>query len=133
MFPSVDALVDNQREVFEACGWWNTDLEAVTRYDADKIGEGKVAFGWRNPAKANYMEHYFGYRFEDSYRRVKCPVLMLPEDDQPQEEKAAMERLGKLALDATIVSVPGWIHPYGWLLDPEKMCETILEFLAAVR
>lgn len=27
------------------------------------------------------MEHYFHYRFEDYYKRVACPLLMLPDED----------------------------------------------------
>jgi 2-succinyl-6-hydroxy-2,4-cyclohexadiene-1-carboxylate synthase len=78
----------------------------------------------------NYMKHYFQYRFEDYYRKVKCPLLMLGEEDLENErEKAAMEGLGELAEQAEIVKVSGWVHPYGWLLYPEDVCKAILKFL----
>ena len=58
---------------------------------------------------------------------------MLPGEDifENEGEKAAMEGLRALALQAEIVKVSGWVHPYGWLLNPEGMCKAIVKFLGA--
>ena len=79
----------------------------------------------------NYMKHYFQYRFEDYYREVKCPLLMLPgeEELENEREKAVMKGLRELAEQGEIVEVSGWLHPYGWLLNPEDVSKAILEFL----
>ena len=45
------------------------------------------------------------------------------------EEMYAMQSLSLLARRGKITTIPGWVHPYGWLLDPEAMCRTVLEFL----
>jgi len=59
---------------------------------------------------------------------------MLPDEDDLQNErtKTAMKGLCQLASKGKIVSVPGWVHPYGWLLDPEEMSKVILGFLVEV-
>ncbi len=134
VFDSLEALMDARREVFEACGWWNEAFDATERYGACLIEDGKCAVTWRKPLSTNYMENYFDYRFEVYYRRVKCPVLMLPGEDDWSDERtrAIIEGLGKLAGGAKIVAVPGWVHPYGWLIDPEEACKAVLEFLAEV-
>jgi pimeloyl-ACP methyl ester carboxylesterase len=134
IFPSVDALVEDRRKVLEKYGLWNNYVEAVERYDAYRMDEGKYTKGFGKQAMANYMEHYFHYRFEDYYRRVKCPLLMLPgeEDLGNERERAAMEGLRDLAEQGEIVAVSGWMHPYGWLLDPEDVSEAILKFLGGV-
>ena len=131
IFPSVDALVDNRREILEKYGWWNEYVEAVVRYGAYKVGEGIYTKGFRKQAIENYMEHYFQYRFEDYYRKVKCPLLMLLGEDEleSEREKAVMEELRELAEQGEIVEVSGWVHPYGWLLNPEDMSKAILKFL----
>ncbi len=131
VFPSVDALVDERRKVFEKYGWWNEYVEAVERYGAHKVDEGRVTKGFGRRAMADYMEHYFQCRFEDYYSQVRCPLLMLPGEDllENEREKAAMEGLGELAEQAQIAHVSGWDHPYGWLLDPEGACTAILKFL----
>ena len=130
-YPSVDALVDSTRQVLEKYGWWNEHVEAMERYGARKLDGGEYTKAFGRQAMAGYMEHYFHHRFEDDYRRVKCPVLMLPGEDllQDEREKAAMEGLRELAAQAQIVQVGGWVHPYGWLLDPEGASKAILKFL----
>jgi pimeloyl-ACP methyl ester carboxylesterase len=145
-FDSVDALVDQSRQVYEQYGWWNERVEALKRYDACEIGEGKYAPAWRKPASLEYLTGYYGTRFEDYYRRVKCPVLMLSDEEDAQTEPArtAMIKLAALAgsvnsapatnlAPAEIVVPPGWVHPFGWMLDPEGISKVVLDFLARVR
>lgn len=130
LFDSVDALVEARRELFEKYGWWNAYVEAVERYGAYAVA-GKYRTGMGKQVLESYMPHYFRYRFEDYYRRVKCPLLMLVEKDLDDErEKAAMQGLCELAVRGEIVEIDGWVHPYGWLLDPENASKAILEFLA---
>jgi pimeloyl-ACP methyl ester carboxylesterase len=131
IYPSVDALVDKSREGLEEIGWWNEYVEAVERYDAFKLDEGKFTSGFRKYAREDYFKHYFQYRLEDYYKIVKCPILMLPGEDvfKNRREKTAMEGLRKLAAHAQIVKVSGWEHPYGWMIDPKGVCDAILKFL----
>lgn len=130
VFPSIDALVSRRREVLEGCGWWNEQVEAVERYGACQVGEGQYTAGLRKQAMLGYMRHYFHYRFEDYYRRVRCPVLMVHGEGQLDErETSAMEGLSTLAQQATIVRVAGWVHPCGWLLQPDDMSRVLLRFL----
>jgi len=132
-YPSVDALVDNRREVLEKYGWWNEYVEAMERYGAVKLDDVRFTQSFRKPAKINYMQYYFHYRFEDYYSKVKCPLLMLPGEDllENAREKAVMQGLSALAGHAEIVEVNGWVHPYGWLLNPEDACKAILKFLGS--
>lgn len=132
IFPSVDALVEQSRVSLEKYGWWNVYVEAVLRYGAYKVDEGKYVKGFRKQAMLEYMTNYFQCRFEDYYQKVNCPLLMLPGEDvlENEREKAAMMGLKELAQQAQIIEVSGWVHPYGWLLDPEGACKAILNFLA---
>ena len=135
VFTSIDAFIESRKKIFEQDGSWNEYVEAFQRYDAFEASEGRFTRSWQNLAMAKYFEHYFECRFEDYYRRVKCPVLMLPGEDDMKDErtKSAMTGLSKLAANAKIAAVPGWDHPYGWLLvDPEPTSKVILEFLADV-
>jgi 2-succinyl-6-hydroxy-2,4-cyclohexadiene-1-carboxylate synthase len=131
IYPSVDALVEQSRESLRGIGWWNEYVEAMERYGAYKLGHGEYTKSFMKPARIDYMRHYLHYRLEEYYPKVKCPILMLPGEDvfESEREKAAMEGLRDLARHAQIVSVSGWVHPYGWLLKPEGVCEAILEFL----
>jgi 2-succinyl-6-hydroxy-2,4-cyclohexadiene-1-carboxylate synthase len=134
VFPSVDALVDSRREIFEKYIAWNEAIEAVERYGATKIGAGRVVPAFGKQAMLDYMAHYFQYRLEDYYASVKCPLLMLPDQDALENERevGAMRGLAALAEQAEILEVSGWDHPYGWLLDPGPISQAISAFLSAV-
>lgn len=131
IFPSVEALVGASRDILEKYGYWNEYIEAMERYGAYQVGEGQYTKSFRKPARVNYMQHYFQYRLEDYYKKVSCPLLILPGEDvlQNEPEKAAMMGLAALARQAEIGEVNAWDHPYGWLLDPGPVCEAILKFL----
>jgi pimeloyl-ACP methyl ester carboxylesterase len=131
LFPSVDALVENQRKVMEKYVGWNQYFEAVERYGATQVSEGEYVGSPGKQAMENYLTHYFHYRFEDYYRKVKCPLLMLPGEEalENEREKAVMKRLRELAEQGKMVEVSGWVHPYGWLLNPGDASKAILEFL----
>ena len=134
-FPSVEALVENSRAGLEEIGWWNEDVEAMERYGVVKLDDCTYANAFRKFAREDYMRHYFHYRLEDYYRKVQCPVLMLPGEDvyENEGEEAAMEGLSALAPQAQIAAVGGWQHPYGWMIDPQGVCEAILKFLGSVK
>jgi pimeloyl-ACP methyl ester carboxylesterase len=132
-YPSVDALVDANRKMFEEYGWWSEIFESVKRYDAIKLEEGKYIGSWGLMAE-DYTKHYLFCRFEDYYKRVKCPVLMLPDTypGQNEREKEIMNGLFRLVGQGKIVAVPEWVHPFGWMLTPESVSKTVLDFLAEV-
>ncbi len=132
-FPSIEAFVDAKRHALGE--WWNDSVDALVRYDARLLGAGYFGSAWGKAAKLDYMQSYFACQFEVYYRQVKCPLLMLSDEEDQQNERmaAAMQGLCRLTPQGRIVTVPGWIHPYGWLLDPDGICKTILEFLAEIR
>lgn len=108
-------------------------MEAMERYGAYEV-EGTYRRGLGKQAKENYMKYYYHYRFEDYYRKVTCPLLMLAEKElEDEREKAALKGLRDLATQGEIVDISGWVHPYGWLLNPADVSKAILEFLAEVR
>ncbi len=131
-YPSVEALLDARRELFEPMGWWGPELEAMERHGAYERDDGHWALSFGQHALADYMANYYGYRFEDDYRRVTCPVLMLPTEDEEESpaEWSAMGGLAELTPRAQIVRVAGWDHPYCWLQDAGPVSQTVLAFLS---
>jgi pimeloyl-ACP methyl ester carboxylesterase len=134
-FPSIAELVAARRQVMEKYGYWNEYIEAFTEYDACETAGGLFTMSCPKWAKLEYLEHYYNYRFEDYYKKVKRPVLMLPDEEFVQSGRMnqAMQGLCNLTSKGKIVAVPGWDHPYGWLLDPDEMCKVVMEFLSEIR
>ena len=130
-YSSVDALVEANRKMFEEYGWWSDIFESVKRYDAIETAEGTFISSWGLMA-ADYSKHYLRMRFEDYYRKLNCPILMLPDTypGQDDREKEIMHAFFGMVGKGKIVAVPEWVHPFGWMLTPDSVSEAILEFLA---
>jgi 2-succinyl-6-hydroxy-2,4-cyclohexadiene-1-carboxylate synthase len=126
-FPSASTFVADRRGALEKYGLWNETMQALQEYDAFEVRPGEFTHSWQKQAVLDYMGHYFACRFEDYYRRVRCPVLMVTGDETEPEETHAMQGLCQ---PGKIVIVPGWQHPYGWLINPDEMCRVVLAFLA---
>jgi 2-succinyl-6-hydroxy-2,4-cyclohexadiene-1-carboxylate synthase len=130
----VDAYVAKRREVIEKYFGWNEWIEAMARYDARTLADGQVSKSFGREGSEAYMRGYFGYRFEDYYPRVTCPLLILTEEEAPdsQRERAALQAITRWAPQAQIEALPGWQHPYGWLLTPQIAGEAVLRFLGSL-
>lgn len=133
VFASIDALVEDSRQNFEARGWWNEIFASVKRYDAIEIEEGKYTDCWGRIAE-EYMKNYLFYNFGEYYKKVKCPLLMMPDEipGQDEREKQIMADLFALTAHGKITAVPGWMHPFGWMLTPEAGSRAVLDFLAGL-
>lgn len=132
-YSSVDAYVEANRKLFEEMGWWSGIFEEVKRYDAVRLEDGTITSSWGLIA-ADYTQYYLFNRIEDYYRRVQCPVLMLPDTypGQSEREKEIMQGLFEIVGQGKIVAVPEWVHPFGWMLTPESISRAVLDFLAGV-
>jgi 2-succinyl-6-hydroxy-2,4-cyclohexadiene-1-carboxylate synthase len=135
LYATSDELIRELKKEYEEYDWWNERIEALERYNICETADGQYAQNWRKWVLEDYMQHYFDYRFEDYYLQVKCPVLMLPGEDEAKDEnhRAAMQRLSQLVDSCQIVDVPGWVHAYGWLLDPEPLSGAVLEFYESIK
>lgn len=131
-FASVSAFVADSRDNLEKFGLWNEFMEALQTYDAFEVRPGEFVSGWQKQARLNYMTNYFDCRFERYYPRVMCPLLMVTGSENNPAETSAMQGLCYLARDSKLVLIPNWMHPYGWLFQPEAMCQAVLAFIAKV-
>jgi pimeloyl-ACP methyl ester carboxylesterase len=130
-FPSIKELLESRRAIFEKHVGWNDTIAELVRYDVRRLENGNYARSFSQQAQLDYMADYYHCRFEDYYRRVTCPLLMLSGDEDVENvrEIAAMKELSKLAEQAHIVTIHGWVHPYGWMLTPAEPSRVVLDFL----
>ncbi|MPN55807.1 hypothetical protein SDC9_203491 [bioreactor metagenome] len=119
-----------RKEFYEKFNWWNEYVAEMERYGARQLEDGQYIKGWSKQSNIAYLQEYFYYRFEDYYRKVQCPLLMLINMDlEESREKEVLLGLKSLAKNAELGEVSGWEHPYLWMLNPEKACQVTIEFL----
>lgn len=131
LFDTLEDLIEDRRHAYTEFGVWNKHVEAMVRYGVRIVEGGKIRKSWGKKASENYASHYFFSRFEEYYRRVKCPILILPDEDvlNCEREKNALYGLQRLAKNCQIARVDGWSHPYGWMLTPKEVSQVVLNFI----
>jgi pimeloyl-ACP methyl ester carboxylesterase len=134
IFSSVDDLVEEMFKELGDYGDLNEYFEELFKYEAFEVSPGKFTKSWQNKAKMLYFIDYFNYQFQDYYSRIQCPVTILTSDEEYKNELSckAIEGLIKLAPKGRIAILPGWSHPYGWLIDPQEACKLILDFFQEI-
>ena len=133
-FPTLEAFMESRQSMYEKYDWWNAYVADMERYGARQLEDKSYTKGFGKQSNAAYMQNYFHYRFEDYYPKVKCPVLMLTNKELEEgREKEVLLGLKTLAENAEIGEVPGWEHPYLWMLDPDEVCQSIQFFLSKLR
>lgn len=133
-YPSVEALIDADRKEFLSRGWWNDRFIEVARRDAFLVPGKGYSISWHFMGE-QYYRNYLSYRLEDYYKHITCPILMLPDTypGQNAREKEVMHLLFNLAVCGKITTIPEWVHPFGWLLDPAGGSRAVLDFLQEVK
>lgn len=130
---SVEAALAFERQKYEKGGFWNNRFETLVRYGIEEVEPGKYAYGWPDWL-VEYMSHYFACRFEDYYRQLQCPALMVVAAEDLADERfaAVVAGLSSLAGQTRVVGIDGWIHPYGWMLECAGVCREVEAFLGDV-
>lgn len=129
-YPSAEALLEARKKLYQDLGW-NDTIEKMEKHGIVKLEEGKFTRAFRKEARMSYFGSYFYDHLENYYQRVQCPVIMIPDADEVKNEKAKglMTAMIAFAKNGKLVEVEEWNHPYGWVLEPTKICGAILEFL----
>ena len=116
-YSSLDTLVANGLNHFQDAGPALVKaLEPVVIYGAYQQNNGNYANIWGKVSSEAYASHYFNYRFEEYYKKVNCPLLMLPDDESFNDERMSsiMKKFSDLTPHGQILEVKGWQHASGW-------------------
>jgi pimeloyl-ACP methyl ester carboxylesterase len=129
-YESHEAALEQLNTFYKKHEIWNPSVEAMLSYGLVRNDSGNVVKAWRKWANDQYTDHYFDTRFEDYYRRVTCPMIVLTgvSHDEAPEAFQIMTRLCALSRRCELIHAPGAMHPFEWMLNPEPMARAVLEF-----
>mgnify|MGYP000500502481 CR=1 FL=1 len=132
-FPSVQALVEYSSNLYPS---WTKFDEVGAIYGTRKTSEGKFTNTYGSQQGTLYMKHYYQYLFEDYFRKIKAPFLIIGGEGDFKNSQIikAQQRLIELALSkGKIKTLDNWQHADGWTSSPEYASKIVLDFLADKR
>lgn len=109
---------------------WNLRFEEFELYDSIQIDDGKYTSCCPKWVIDEYLEDYWDIKFENYFNNIKCPVLMLPSEDEWEinEVKESIKNFQKQLNTSQVQVVNGGSHAYVALQYPLEFSNAIKNF-----
>ncbi|MCG3218858.1 MAG: hypothetical protein KAR35_07610, partial [Candidatus Heimdallarchaeota archaeon] len=80
---------------------------------------------------SEYMELLWKEDLEDYYKRIKCPIIIFPEDDDMAKPtvQAAIKQFTSYLPFSKVVHIEGSAHAYNAVIHTERYSKEILQFI----
>lgn len=131
IFKSRDELTEAIKKQFQSYGWqWNDIVENYVDYDITETDAGEYTTGCPKYVIDDYIEYYWDIKFEDYYKKVQCPVLFVPDENELKSQAInnTLEKLQDLLLFSRIAKIKGAKHAAVSFELPKKFSKAILDF-----
>ncbi|MFS1517304.1 alpha/beta hydrolase [Bacillus sp. SCS-151] len=130
-FNTKDDFVNAMKNDFKKQGIWNEHFLNFVKHNMSKTEDGYFTNCFPLLARQEYIQHYWDVKFEEYYKKVKCPILMLPSDDEWHNLKAReiMIKFSTLVGKSEIKHIEGSKHAYMWMQFPKLMSTVVHDYL----
>lgn len=129
--PSKEAFVAEMKESFLKQGLWNEHFRIFAESCAEETEEGTFTSHYKNHVRIEYIEKYWSLKFEDYYKKVQCPVLFLPSEEEwknPRIRKS-FEAFSSLLKKYEVIHIPSSVHAYVWMQNANATAEAVKDFI----
>jgi pimeloyl-ACP methyl ester carboxylesterase len=132
--PSLTDFLANVKEPIERLGILNEHFLNYLESTAEEQADGTITSHYRNHVRDEYMEKYWGFQFQDFYKKTKCPVLFMPSEGEWADEKIRriLDAFSMLVDSYEIIKIEGSMHAYVWMQLPEQSGLAVKGFLERI-
>ncbi|MFD2444626.1 alpha/beta fold hydrolase [Bacillus sp. CGMCC 1.16607] len=131
---SESEYIEEVKKSFVQSGLWSDHILNYIKSTMTQSEDGYYTNGYPNYVRTEYISKYWELRFEDYYKKVTCPVLFLPSQDESENEKIknSLDYFASLLDSYEIKYIKGSYHAYVWFQYPKEAGEIALEFIDGV-
>lgn len=130
VFDSHEEFISFYRKPIEDMGLWNEHFHEFINSCSQEGSGGYVHF-YRNHVRNEYMNKYWDLDFGLYYKRIKCPVLFMPSEEEWREPKIkkSLDYFADLLDTYEIKLLENSLHAYVWMQMPEQASAAVKSFL----
>ena len=131
VFDSIAEKIEMAKHNCEESGiLWNQTIEAFEVYNSFETEDGKYQSNCPKWVIDQYIEDFFDIEFEKYFENIKCPVLMIPSEEEWHTEtiKKGIEKFQKHLKSSKVVVIPGGSHAYVALQYPVEFSKVVQSF-----
>jgi pimeloyl-ACP methyl ester carboxylesterase len=116
-------------------GIWNDHFLSFFESCMEDLADGCFVHFYKNHVRTEYIQKYWDLKFEEYYKRVTCPILFLPSQEEWSDPKIrhSLHYFASLVDDNEIYTIADSIHAYVWMQLPDKAIEVVKSFINKVK
>lgn len=113
---------------------WNEYFSAFVESTMVQTEDGKFTSHYENHVRTEYISKYLDVKFDRYYKRVQCPILFLPSEEDWNNERirSIMHVFANMVKVSMIHRIPKSIHAYVWMQMPSVVSSAVKTFLKEV-
>lgn len=123
--------IKEMRESLEKENLWNEYFLSYFENFLEETEEGLFTSHYKNFVRTEYIQKYWDVRFDEYYKKVSCPILFLPSEEESQNEKImdSMNFFASLVKSHDIVQIKDSLHAFVWMQQPQIAGEVVKRFI----
>lgn len=131
VYSSIAEFMEQQKVAFEEDGLWNPHFAAFFEGSVEEKDDGTIGHYYSNHVRTEYMKSYWDLRFEDYYRKVRCPVLFLPSEEERRNERIchSLQAFAGMVEKSEVHLIEGSLHAYVWMQFAEAAGGAVKSFI----
>ncbi len=135
VYRTVSEYVEEQKVELEQEGIWNEYFASFFEHNLQKMENEGYAYCYLNRVRTEYIQKYWDLKFEDYYKKVKCPVLFLPSEEESMDETItkSLAYFADIIDNYEIINLKNSIHAYVWMQLPTLAGKTVKEFISKIK
>ncbi|MFD1177634.1 alpha/beta fold hydrolase [Paenibacillus puldeungensis] len=132
VFKTKEEYVEEERAELTQEGLWNDNFLAFLENSLQQLPDGNFTYCFLNRVRTEYVQKYWDLKFEQYYKKVQCPVLFLPSDEEWADEKirSSLHSFASLLDEYEIERIENSIHAYVWMLLPTAAGQAAKRFIS---
>jgi len=132
VFKTKEEYIEEKRKSLSQQGLWNEYFSAFFEHNLQQMQNGNFTYCYLNYVRTEYVENYWDVKFEQYYKKVKCPILFLPSEEEWKDEKirSILSAFASLLNTYEIEHIENSIHAYVWMQLPLTAGKVAKEFIS---
>ncbi len=131
IFHTKEEYIEEVRLELSQQGLWNDNFLALYQNNLQQLSDGTYTYCYLNHTRIEYIEKYWDVKFEQYYKKVKCPILFLPSEEEWEDERIrrSLAAFSGLLDTFEIEHIEDTVHAYVWMQKPLAVGEVVKNFI----
>lgn len=132
VFKTKEEYIEEERAKLMQQGLWNEYFLTFFEHNLQQMQNGNFTYRYLNHVRTEYIQKYWDVKLEQYYKKVRCPVLFLPSEEEREDEKIknSLSVFTSLLDTYEIEHIENSIHAYVWMQFPIAAGKVVKRFIS---